>query len=356
MGVWDTVLGSGESLFRDPVALSYDYIPKLVPFREKEQQQVAACIKPLFQKQSGRNILIYGLPGIGKTVAVRHVLNEIEDHTEDVIPLYINCWKKNTSYKVLLEVCDLVGYKLTHNKTTTDLFGVIKEKLNKYSLAFCFDEVDKLGDADFLYFILEDIYRSSITLITNDKKWLAVLDDRIKSRLTPEILEFKPYNDKEVAAILKQRLQYAFVPGVWQDDALSLVIQKTTEHEDVRAGLYLLKEAGTCAEEAGARKITLGHAEMAVGKLQEFTIKQTQELADDAQFILSLVKELSGKRIGEFFEAYREKGGLRAYKSFQRRIQALADAGFVDTEKVTGAGGNTTILRQKDATKKLTEF
>ncbi|MBI4440895.1 AAA family ATPase [Candidatus Woesearchaeota archaeon] len=356
MGVWDDVLRENESLFRDSVALSYDYIPKLVPFRELEQKRVAACIKPLFSRTSGRNILVYGLPGVGKTVAIRHVLEEIEDHTEDIVPLYINCWKKNTSYKILLEICDLIGYKLTHNKNTQDLFGIIKERLNKYSVVFCFDEVDKLEDTDFLYFILEDIYRASIVLITNYKSWLAALDERIKSRLTPELLEFRPYNDHEVAEILKQRLQYAFVPGVWPDDAFALVVRHTTDYEDVRAGLYLLKETTILAEEAGAKKVTRDHVDKAVAKMQEFTIKQTQELEDDARFILALVKENSGKRIGDVFAQYQEKGGMRSYKSFQRKIQSLADAQFIDVEKVTDAKGNTTILMHKDSTKKLTDF
>ncbi len=356
MGVWNDMLRDNESVFVDPVALSYDYIPKRVPFREIEQKRVAACIKPLFSRTNGRNILVYGLPGVGKTVAVRHVLNEIEEHTEDILPLYINCWKKNTSYKILLEICGLIGYKFTHNKTTQDLFSVIKEKLNKSSVVFCFDEVDKLEDTDFLYFILEDVYRASIVLITNYRNWLAALDERIKSRLTPEFLEFRPYTDKEISEILKQRLHYAFVPEVWLPDAFSLAVTKTTECEDVRAGLYLLKEAGLCAEEASSKKITLDHVQNAVAKMQEFTIKQTQELEDDAKFILSLIKEHSGERIGELFTVYQQKGGLRVYKSFQRKIQALADAGFLETEKVTDAQGNTTLVRMKDVTKKLTEF
>ena len=105
MSVWNDILKDNESVFQDPVALSYDYLPKLVPFRENEQKKVAACVKPLFSRTPGRNMLVYGLPGVGKTVAIRHVLNEIEEHTDEIISLYINCWKKNTSYKILIEIC-----------------------------------------------------------------------------------------------------------------------------------------------------------------------------------------------------------------------------------------------------------
>ena len=58
-----------------------------------------------------------------------------------------------------MEICDQLGYKFTHNKKTDDLFKILEEYLNKDSVVFVFDEVDKLEDADFLYMILERIYR-----------------------------------------------------------------------------------------------------------------------------------------------------------------------------------------------------
>ena len=106
MGVFDDMLKDGESLFKNPVALSFDYIPKLIPYREDHQFKIAGCVKPLFQQRNGRNIIIIGKPGVGKTVACRHVLNELEEKTDEIIPLYINCWKQNTSYKVFVELCE----------------------------------------------------------------------------------------------------------------------------------------------------------------------------------------------------------------------------------------------------------
>ncbi len=48
MALFDDILKDSESLFMDTVVLDYDYLPKLLPFREKEQHHVASCIKPLF--------------------------------------------------------------------------------------------------------------------------------------------------------------------------------------------------------------------------------------------------------------------------------------------------------------------
>ena len=86
------MLKADESLIRDDVPLSYDYLPKVLPYREKEQRQFALAIKPLLNEQNGRNLFVYGAPGIGKTAACRHVIRELGATTDDVFPLYINFW------------------------------------------------------------------------------------------------------------------------------------------------------------------------------------------------------------------------------------------------------------------------
>ena len=355
MGIFDDGQKAGD-LFRDPVALDYDYQPKIVPYREALQEHIATCIKPLFKRQNGRNIVIHGTPGIGKTVAVRHVLNEINDHTEDIIPLYINCWKKNTSFKILIEICELIGYKFTQNKNTRDLFNIIKERLNKYSVVFCFDEVDKLDDFDFLYFILEDIYRSTIILVTNFKHWHAQLDERIHSRLMAELCEFSPYTRDQIKDILKQRMKYAFHDNVFDPDAFDFVIEKTVQLRDMRSGLYLLREAGNAAEDERSVNIQKKHVMIAIRKLDDFSIKDTDDLHDEEQQVLSLIKEYSGRKIGDLFIIYQDSGGDMSYKSFTRRVKNLEEAQFITVEKISGAGGNTSIIKYKEEMKRLSDF
>ena len=333
MSMMKDMLGSEESLFKNEVALDYNFIPKRIPYRETQQRYVASCIKPLFQQRNGKNLLIHGPPGVGKTVACKHLFSEIEEETEEIIPIYINCWQKNTTFKVVLEMCDILGYKLTHNKKTEELFDIIKNILNKKSAVFCFDEIDKAEDFDFLYMVLEDIYRKTVLLITNYKSWFEDLDDRIKSRLMSESLEFKPYNLKETKGILKQRMEYAFVPGVWQDDAFDFIASRTAELEDMRAGLYLMKESATIAEDLSSRKIALEHCREAIKKLDDFSIKRSSELAEDERKILSVIKENSGKKIGEIYKAYCNQGSSCVYKTFQRKIKKLQENKFISLSK-----------------------
>jgi len=355
MSMFKEMLRSGETLFRDTVVLDYDFQPKVLQFRENEQMRFATAIRPLLQNYNGRNLFVYGAPGVGKTTACKHVLRELEEETEEIVPIYVNCWKENTTYKIYYKICEDLGFKFLMSKKTSELFAMIKNKLNKGGAVFVFDEIDKLEDTDFLYTILEDIYRKSIILLTNYRDTYSDMDERIRSRLSPEFLFFKSYNESEIAGILKQRRDYAFVQGCWDEDAFAEITEKCAETKDVRIGLYLMKETGNIAEERSSRKITTIHVAEAIRKVEDFHIKPKDGLDAELLVILDLVKEHSGKRIGEIYAAYTEKGGEMSYKSFQRRIVKLDEARFISTEKVSGKEGNSTIITYSSE-KKLTEF
>jgi len=358
MGTFNDMLKSGESLIKNEIALDYSYIPKLIPYRESQMRKIAASIKLLFQKRSGRNMFIYGPPGVGKTVAVKHLLQEIEEESEDVTPFYINCWQKNTAFKILIEMCDIIGYKFVQNKRTDELFAVIKQYVNKSerSAVFVFDEIDKIEDLNFVYNILEDIFRKSVILITNYKEYVAELDERIKSRLTAEMLEFQAYNLSETRGILKQRMEYAFVPVIWEEDAVEAIVQKTAKMLDVRAGLYMMKEAALTAEERSSRKITAADVSVAMKKLDDFSIKKTEELEEEVKLILDIIKDNNNKRIGEVYKAYQDGGGKLVYKTFWRKINKLEEDKFISTKKIGGGKEGKTTIISYGKEKKLTEF
>ena len=355
MGLFEDVLKGDESLIRNENALDYEFLPKLLPYREQEQKYLATCIKPLFQQRSGRNLFVHGPPGIGKTAAARFVLRELEEETDEIYPLYINCWQHNTTYKVLLEICEQVGYKFTQNKKTTELFDVVQRIVNKGAAVFVLDEIDKAEDFDFLYFVLEEIFHKTIFLITNYKSWLVELDERIKSRLTPEMVEFKQYTASETKGILRERIDYAFPPGAWDDKAFDMVVQKTATLKDIRSGLFLMRESALQAEEQSKKKIGPDDVEKAIRKLDDFTVKNSAELAADEQLILKTVKANPESRIGELYKHYKKAGGAASYKTFQRKIKKLEEGKFLTVEKTMGGTeGNTTIVRQ--ASKKLTDY
>jgi len=213
-----------------------------------------------------------------------------------------------------------------------------------------------MEDMDFLYSILEDVFRKSVILITNYKEYVAELSDRIKSRLTAEMLEFQGYNLSETRGILKQRMDYAFVPGVWDQDAFEAIVQKTANIADLRTGLYMMKEAALIAEERSSKKITTADVSVALKKLEDFSIKKTEELEEEVKMILDVIKENSGKRIGDIYRAYQNSGGKLVYKTFHRKIDKLGEDKFINTKRIAGGKEGKTTIISYDKEKKLTEF
>ena len=346
-------LASNETIFMNDIALSYDFIPKEIPHRENENHYIATCVQPLLNNRNGKNLFIFGAPGIGKTLAVKSVFRELNETTDDIINIYINCWKHNTSYKIILEICNLINYKFIGDKSTDELMNVIKPLLNKKSIVFCFDEIDKLENYDVLYFILEDVYKKSVILITNERSWMDELDKRLRSRLYAELLEFKSYNYNETLDILKKRSEYAFYPNVINKNLIEILAKKTFELRDIRAGIYLLKEAGNLAESRSSKLINNEDVDRATKNLQEFKIRNSTDLSKERNDLLELVKNNSGNTASELFKIYNKD---ISYKTFRRRLEDLANSKLITLEeKSVGAKGKITYV-YFGISKSLSEF
>ncbi len=262
----DELLSDEETLFASPGILDVEYLPTLMPYREGEQKYLADCIKRL--PSIGTNVLIHGPPGIGKTASVKWVFRELKESGEsEVVPIYINCWKDTAMHRMVLSLCSQFEIDRTY-KSPDELLSMVMKRLKAFkAVVLTFDEIDRAHDQMFLYNFLEELPHKSIFMISTKKDWIAHLDTRIRSRLMPEIREFKPYNREQTSEILEERKKYAFVPGVWETDAFEMVIGKCFGSGDLRTGLALMKASGLAAEQEANREIRKEHVSKAMGKL-----------------------------------------------------------------------------------------
>jgi len=261
-----------DSIFINSEALEQTFLPRLLPYREEQHKYMAECIKPLFNGRNGTNLLVMGSPGIGKTACVRFIIRKLMEETENIMPIYINCWKRDTSPKIINEMASLLDIKTLEKLSSDELFDRIIIRMNKYDgVVFAFDEIDKTKDYDFLYRILEDIPHKTIILITNMSEWIAKLDRRLTSRLLLDTLEFRSYNFEEIRGILHERQKYAFIPDAWDYDAFEVIIKKTFHSKDIRHGLFLMKNAGETAENSNADKIGIKDVEKAMEKIEKIS-------------------------------------------------------------------------------------
>ncbi len=337
MSIASEILKSSETLFSNPDALDPDFVPKLLPHREGQQEYIALAIKPLFQDRNGKNLLIRGASGIGKTAATKRVLYDLEEVEEsEMVPaLFVNCWTQNTTFKILSNIAHSLGFKFTHNMNTSEILEKIKEILKKRKGAvFTFDEVDKADDYDFLYLLSEEISKKAILLITNDFSFGEDLDPRVKSRLLPELVEFPEYSLQETEDILRERVKYAFYQNVWEDAAVKKIAEQSFKFKDIRIGIVLLKVAGELAENAASKKIKVEHAEKAIAKTDAIKIKASTDLTDEERLVLDLCKIHAGKIFGEFFDEYVKSGGKKSDRTVKRLLDKLENRKLIKQEAV----------------------
>ncbi len=211
--------------------------------------------------------------------------------------------------------------------------------------------------------VLEQIYNRALIFITNNREWLSKLDSRLKSRLMLESLDFRSYNQQEVEGILKQRIEYAFVNNVFSKEALNEISNFIFRLNDIRTGLFLLRESGNIAESGSSKIISLEHTNKAIEKIKDFKneldlSEKVDNLGEEEKILFELIKENDGKNSKELYEMYVKKSGNNIkYRRFKDgKLNYLKNSGFIDIEEVSlGVQGRKTIVRLNKE-KKLNEF
>jgi cell division control protein 6 len=182
-------------------------------------------------------------------------LREFEQYS-GIKNIYINCWQYNTSFAVLSEIGIAIGAFVSRRGWAKDeIFSRIVQTMenNRLNLIIVLDEVDQLikNDPSVLYDLLriENYTKQKIGLIfiSNDKYVFRNVEDRIKSSLNLEEIEFKPYTFLEMKDIVEQRMKEAFV--AYEEGVSALVAAKATEKGDVRIALEILLKAGRIAKD-----------------------------------------------------------------------------------------------------------
>ncbi|MEM5781709.1 MAG: AAA family ATPase, partial [Candidatus Aenigmatarchaeota archaeon] len=126
-------------LLINPAILEQTYLPRLLPYREEQHRYLADCIKPLMNGRSGINLLIVGAPGIGKTACTKFILRKLREETENIMPIYVNCWKRDTSPKIINDIAEQIELKIIEKMSSDEIFDKLIEKFNKFDgIVFAF--------------------------------------------------------------------------------------------------------------------------------------------------------------------------------------------------------------------------
>ena len=329
--IFEKILGQ-DCLFIDRRAFDHAFEPSRLPHRDHE---VEALVRNLVDALNGHipsNMLLYGVPGSGKTVVTRFVLGQLLDKGKEMgqsVETYeINCRNVDTKYRVVQTIASKLGRRgdspIPFTGWPTD--RVLDEMIIRMDRAggvhiIVLDEIDNLvaraGDG-LLYNLtsLNTSLRSSrccIIGISNDLNFTQQLDPRVTSRLSQEDLVFHPYGAPEIQDILSERVRTGLREGVLEEGVLELCSALAAqEHGDARRALDLLRISVQKAEQRAQKTVDRRHVRLAQSQLeydQVTPVLKTLPLHQKLLVLAIKLNEDNGLRnisTGETYRTYTE--------------------------------------------------
>jgi cell division control protein 6 len=331
------------SVFKREEVLYPEYLPLNLPHREGQIRLISENLSLLLKNSKPMNIFIYGPPGVGKTAVAKFILREFEQYS-GIKNIYINCWQYNTSFAILSEIGISIGAFVSRRGWAKDeIFSRIVQTMenNRLNLIVVLDEVDQLvkNDSSVLYDLLriENYTKQKIGLIfiSNDKYVFRNVEERIRSSLNLEEIEFKPYTFLEMKDIVEERMKEAFV--AYEDGVSALVAARAAEKGDVRIALEILLKAGRIAKD----------------KLRVEDVKKVikEEINPKAQEIMKVLSE-EEKRIieildrpkttKEIFEELKKSSNI-SRAEFYRILNEMIKKGLI---KILGKKNRLSVLHK----------
>ena len=329
--IFEEILGQ-DSLFTDRKAFDHAFEPARLPHREHELDALVRNLVDALNGHIPSNMLLYGVPGSGKTVVTRYVLSQLREKGlemgQSVHTYEINCRNVDTKYRVVQTIATQLAQRgdapVPFTGWPTDrVLDTVVSRMSRVGGVhiIVLDEVDNLvdkGGDDLLYALtslntLLSKGRCSIIGISNDLHFTQHLDPRVSSRLSQEDIVFHPYVATEIQNILNERAEMGIKVGVLDDGVIKLCSALAAqEHGDARRALDLLRISVQKAEQRSQNKVDTKHVKLAQSQLeydQVTPVIKTLPLHQKLVLFSICLNEENGLRnisTGEVYRTYSE--------------------------------------------------
>lgn len=354
------VFSGEETLIRNERVFSPEYIPERFGHRDSQLKTLSLHIRPALRGGLPVNTLITGPCGTGKTTSAKLIFTQVEEATEKIACVYVNCQLNYTPFSIF----SLVSRRLTGHMPPetgvplTKLQDSIARRLasEKKCLILALDDIDYLFLHEHAEKILYDILRmhekyagltTAIFGITSSPDFRFQLAAKVATVFMPKEVHFPPYTREQTRDILKDRMVEGLVSGCLPHELFEYVVEKTHEAGDLRAGIAMLHRSALEAEGEDSKKIEKRHIDAAFRS--DASLAHTiSSLSEEERQLLSILSQKGGVSFsGELFKAFLEKTGHKE-KLFSQIIRRLETLRLIDTSYRKGAGRSRDIVLRLD--------
>lgn len=344
---------SDSRIFRNEEILLPDHLPDFLPHRENQIQLLSKNLSPASQGRKPQNTFVFGSPGIGKTHVTKFVFRELENSSERVKTIYINCWYYKTASAVLTKIAtDIEAFVQRRGVSKDEILERLIEKMNKVNknLIVCLDEVDQLirNGQETLYDLLRiNQYAKNpmgIVFISNDSHIFSKLEPRISSSLNIEELRFKQYNLEEMKDILQERAKYGL--GKFEQGVIILCANEAIKKGgDVRIGLECLLKAARNSEAKRKDFVSVEDVKEILKNIKKIKPEILKEkITEEEKVLLQLIKENNVVYSGEVYRLCKEKYNF-SERYTRNMIDHLSELKLIKIKEISeGIRGKTRIL------------
>ncbi len=369
------------SIIIDENKLSIEYLPRYLPFRDKQLKTLVRYFGKIFQGQLGtRRVIITGPVGSGKTSVSKKfgqwlLQRAKKDNFDNLRYIHVNCRRSKTPFMILLNIARELNSKIASRGYAADeLLEMIVEILETEhsTLVLVLDEIEYIihkGGVELLYALTrtsDDRQNSNhnivLILIARSSNFLNYLDTSTNSSLGAPIISCPPYKKEELMGILSDRISECFTPNSVSDEAAELIADIAAKRGgDARHALELLLIAGKYADSEESPIVYPEHVRKAKSNVDPSLLRET--LKDLPVHKLLLLYGISRRlrqtkaayvTTGEAEHAYilaAEEFGLKPRKHTQiwEYLQELELLGIIHSQKSSvGQRGNTKHISIQD--------
>ena len=326
-----TLLKAATPLQEARSRLHVSAVPKSLPCREEEFNNIFTFLRGKLVDKSGGCIYISGVPGTGKTATVNEAVRclqklIIKGQLDDFDYVSINGMKltePRQSYVQILKQLD------GRTGTWEQAYHILERRFHRANSKMTLLLVDEL---DFLCTKRQDVVYNLLDWPTKATAQLVVvtiantmdlpervLMGRVTSRLGLTRLTFQPYNFKQLQEIVMSRLKHF---SGFRSEAVQLVARKVSAVSgDARRALDICRRAMEIAELRDAETISLKDVTEAVSEMiasaKVQAIKHCSKM--EQTFLQAVSAEVTRTSIEEvyFKDAYRQLESLCSFNGIK---------------------------------------